>query len=281
MISFLFKWFLKLTIPDKTAYSPKRIILPLAAALSIWLCADPVTKMANYTIFENVDQLESAVIEFIMDLAEKSIKERGAFLLGLSGGSLATLLGKLKFPESAEMEKWHVFLVDERAVPLDHADSNYRAIREAWNDSLECKWYPVGFDNEKLDLDRSASEYEKTIRATFEKYNTDSFDLLLLGLGPDGHTASLFPAHPDFLNNLTNDSLVIPVRDSPKPPSLRVSLTPKAIKGAKASAFIITNSAVKAPIIKSIVIDRDPQYPASFVAEISKWFLDSVSASHL
>lgn len=242
---------------------------------------DPVTKMANYTIFKNFDLLESAVIKFITNLAEKSIKERGAFLLGLSGGSLATLLGKLKFPESAEMDKWHVFLVDERAVPLDHEDSNYRAIREAWSDSLKCKWYPVAFNCDELEIDRSAFEYEKSIRATFETYKTDSFDLLLLGLGPDGHTASLFPAHPDFLNNLTTTSLVIPVRNSPKPPSLRVSLSPRAITEAKASAFVITNSVAKAPIIKSVVIDRDAQYPPSFVAEKSQWFLDAVSASHL
>ena len=235
--------------------------------------------MSNYTIYE--DSIEPAVIEYITNLAENSIKERGSFLIGLSGGSLATFLGKLMFPLRAQMDKWHVFLVDERFVPIDHPDSNYRAIREAWTDCLKCQWYPAVFNCDNINVDDAAVKYEAVIKNVFGKYNTDSFDLLLLGLGPDGHTASLFPSHPDFLNNLTTSSLVIPVRDSPKPPSLRISLSPKAIKDAKASAFIITNSAAKAPIIKSIIKDHDKQYPPTIVAENSHWFLDKISSSYL
>lgn len=225
--------------------------------------------------------MEEAVIEYITNLAENSIKEKGAFLIGLSGGSLATFLGKLKFPESAQMDKWHVFLVDERAVPLDHIDSNYRAIREAWVDCLNCQWYPASFDRDNINVEDAADKYNTLIKVIFEKYNTDSFDLLLLGLGPDGHTASLFPCHPDFLDNLYTSTLVIPVSDSPKPPNLRISLSPKAIKEAKSSAFIISNSAVKAPIIKSIIKDHNLQYPPSIVANNAIWFLDKMSASQL
>ena len=234
--------------------------------------------MANYTVLE--DSIEEAAGDFITNLAENSVKEKGAFLIGLSGGSLATFLGKLKLSERAELDKWHVFLVDERAVPLDHADSNYRALREAWNDGLKCKWYPVIFENDNLD--DSANKYESVITSVFSQYKTDAFDLLLLGLGPDGHTASLFPSHPDFLNNLNTSSLVIPVRNSPKPPSSRISLSPSAINGAKSSAFIITNSAAKAPIIKSILKDENENlYPPTIVAKNAHWFLDKVSASHL
>lgn len=236
--------------------------------------------MSNYTIFED-SVIHVAVIEYITNLAENSIKEKDSFVIGLSGGSLATFLGKLEFPIRAQLNKWHIFLVDERSVPLDHPDSNYRAIRESWIDCLKCHWYPAVFTGDNVSVDDSAVEYEAAIKDVFEKYNIDSFDLLLLGLGPDGHTASLFPSHPDFLNNLTTPSLVIPVRDSPKPPSLRISLSPQAIKNAKASAFIITNSAAKAPIIKSIIKDRDAQYPPTIVAENAHWFLDKISGSRL
>lgn len=253
--------------------------LPLACPVGILKKLDPVlsVEMTNYAVFE--DSIEEAVVDFITNLAENSIKENGAFLIGLSGGSLATFLGNCKFPERAKLDKWHIFLVDERAVPLDHADSNYRAIREAWSDCFKCQWYPALFDDGNLD--NSAADYESLIKSVFSKYRTESFDLLLLGLGPDGHTASLFPSHPDFLNNLNSTALVIPVRDSPKPPSLRISLSPKAIKDAKSSAFIITNSAAKAPIIKAIIKDRDTQYPPTIVAEKAHWFLDKISASHL
>lgn len=172
-----------------------------------------------------------------------------------------------------------MFLVDERAVPLDHADSNYRAIREAWNDSLQCQWYPATFDC--VSLENSARMYEADSKHCFERFKVNSFDLLLLGLGPDGHTASLFPSHPDFLNNSDNDRLVIPVNDSPKPPKMRISLSPKAIQNAKSSAFIITGSASKAPIIKSIIMDKDAQYPPTTVAPNAFWFLDRASASFL
>lgn len=254
--------------------------LPLASAVGILQLCIPVPiqgNMSNFTIFE--DSIEEAVINFITNSAEKSVNEKGAFLIGLSGGSLATFLGKLKFPERAQLPHWHIFLVDEREVSLDHVDSNYRALRESLTDCLQCHWYPALFDNEKLG--DAAENYEASIKGVFSKYNTDSFDLLLLGLGPDGHTCSLFPSHPDFLKNLDTSSLVIPVRDSPKPPSLRISLSPKAIKEAKASAFIITNSSAKAPIIKSIIKDRDMQYPPTIVAQNAHWFLDKISASQL
>lgn len=239
-------------------------------------------KNSNYTIYE--DSIEEAVIDFITNLAENSIKERGAFLLGLSGGSLATFLGKLEFQERAQLSRWHIFLVDERAVPLDHLDSNYRVIRESWDDSLKCQWYPILFNSEEVtveELRKCAESYGAEIKDTFEKYKTDSFDLLLLGLGPDGHTASLFPGHPDFLNNLNTSSLVIPVNDSPKSPNMRISLSPKAISDAKVSAFVINNSAAKAPIIKSILKDGDTQYPPTLVSPNAHWFLDKISASHL
>lgn len=263
-----------LTTPDKTAYSPNKITFPLEDPSLI-----PQTSMSNYAIYEDGrNALETKVTEFIYDLAAKSIKDHDAFIIALSGGSLATFLGRLKFPEEVEMSKWHVFLVDERAVPLDHSDSNYKTIREAWNDSLKCKWYPAMFD--EISLEQSAKMYEEDIKQVFDQFKVNSFDLLLLGLGPDGHTASLFPSHPDFLKD-SEDRIVISVNDSPKPPKMRISLSPTTIRCSKASAFIITGSASKAPIIKSILLDKDPQYPPTTVAPNAFWFLDKTSASYL
>ena len=236
---------------------------------------------SNYAIYENGSpELDTKVIEHLTNLAEKSIKEHSVFVIGLSGGSLATFLGRLKFAERAQLSKWHVFLADERAVPLIHADSNYRTIREAWKDGVGCQWHPVEFEN--MTLEESAKRYQEEIKSVFDRFKVESFDLILLGLGPDGHTASLFPSHPDFLNNLErSDRTVIPVENSPKPPAMRVSLSPFAIKSAKSAAFIVTGSAGKADVIRSIVIDRDPQYPPSLVCPNAFWFLDETTASHL
>ena len=239
--------------------------------------------MSNYAIYEDgSSELQSNVTEFITKLACESIEKRGKFIVGLSGGSLVNFLARLKF-EAAQMAKWHIFMVDERAVPVDHPDSNFGTLKACWSDAACCNWHMAEFSDsaDENEVAKVARTYEEEIRKIFNETGTDSFDLLLLGLGPDGHTASLFPSHPDFLNNKSSNNLVIPVRNSPKPPSLRISLSPEAIKKAKESVFIITGSAGKAKVIKSILIDRDPTYPPAIVAPKARWFIDKTSGSLL
>jgi len=236
--------------------------------------------MSNYAIYEDgSEELDEKVIDFISKLAQERIQESGNFIIGLSGGSLIKLLVRLKFPDASQMSKWHIFMVDERAVPVTHPDSNCGTLKAAWMAAACCKWHMVPFTGESggKEVKEAAMVYERDIKETFEGAGTDSFDLLLLGLGPDGHTASLFPSHPDFLNNLNSTNLVIPISNSPKPPSLRISLSPKAMQSAKSSVFIITESAGKASVIKSILIDRDAAYPPTIVAANAHWFLDKTS----
>lgn len=237
--------------------------------------------MSNYAIYkDNSLDLDAKVIDFISKLACERIEQSGHFILGLSGGSLINFLAKLKFPESVQMSKWHIFMVDERAVPIDHPDSNCGTLKAKWTEASRCNWHMVSF-GEGSELEDVALDYEKRIKRIFDEAGTDSFDLLLLGLGPDGHTASLFPSHPDFISSINSSNLVIPIRDSPKPPSSRISLSPIAIQSAKSSIFIITGSAGKASVIKSILIDRDPSYPPTIVAPNAQWFLDETSGRSL
>ncbi len=228
-------------------------------------------------VIKNDFRLE--VTQFLKECAEKAIKNHEGFILGISGGSMASFLGGLG-DEFADFSKWHIFLVDERAVRLTDGDSNYKAIRSAWPASLKANFYPI--DESKLqNLNELAADYESHIKEVFKRFNVDKFDCLLLGLGPDGHTASLFPGHLDFLNNLNCMNLVIPVTNSPKPPSNRISLSPKVIQSATNSAFIITNSASKASVIAAIIDKKDHNSPPTIVASNAHWFLDEISASHL
>jgi 6-phosphogluconolactonase len=224
------------------------------------------------------NDLLNEVSEFLINCAEEAINEHGAFLIGVSGGSMASFLGSLG--NFADFSKWHIFMVDERAVALSDADCNCRAIRAAWRGSAAACFHPI---NETLveDLKELAADYENQIRTVFARFGVDKFDCLLLGLGPDGHTASLFPEHPDFLENLRNERLVIPVSNAPKPPPNRISLSPVAIENAVNSAFIVTNSASKAPVISAIIDDKNRQYPPTVVAPEAHWFLDEISSSHL
>ena len=211
------------------------------------------------------------VAQFLIKCATEAIENHGAFLLGVSGGSMASFLGALG--EFENFSKWHIFMVDERAVPLNDVDCNCRAIQAAWPASASAIYYPIN-ESRLSDLNQLADDYETQIKSVFKRFKVEKFDCLLLGLGPDGHTASLFPSHSDFLENLQSDRLVIPVNNSPKPPSNRISLSPKTIQAATNSAFIVTNSASKAPVIAAIVDDKNPLYPPSLVAPNSHWFLD-------
>ena len=240
--------------------------------------------MSNYEIYEDGSrELETKVIDLIAELAHERINQSGHFIVGLSGGSLINFLARLKFPERVQMPKWDIFMVDERAVPVDHPDSNCGTLKATWNDAGCCNWHMASFTDvaDADEVESAALAYEIEIKKTFVEAGTDSFDLLLLGLGPDGHTASLFPSHPDFLSNTNSNRLVIPVFNSPKPPSLRISLSPKAIQSAKSSLFIVTGSAGKASVIKSILSGRDPAYPPTIVAPNAHWFLDKTSGSLL
>jgi 6-phosphogluconolactonase len=130
-------------------------------------------------------------------------------------------------------------------------------------------------------IEKVADDYEKTI---LEKFNMTagagipSFDLLLLGVGPDGHTCSLFPGH-ELLK--VNDRLIAYITNSPKPPPQRITMTFSLVNNARHSIFAVPGSG-KAEIIKRIFVDKE-DLPAANVKALEKvhWLLDEQSAAHL
>ena len=125
-----------------------------------------------------------------------------------------------------------------------------------------------------------AKDYEATIREKFNKpTGIPSFDLLLLGVGPDGHTASLFPEHE--LLKIDGDQLIAYICDSPKPPPQRITMTLNLINNARYSIFAVPGNG-KADIIKKIFLDKD-DLPARKVQAIEKvyWLLDEQAAAHV
>lgn len=120
---------------------------------------------------------------------------------------------------------WHVFFADERCVPLDHEDSNYLACHNNLFANIPIPRENIYTIRDVEDPDLAARNYESILRAIAPDL---SLDLVLLGLGPDGHTASLFPGHP--LLEYDGDRAVMPIFDSPKPPSNRITLTLKTLR---------------------------------------------------
>ena len=185
--------------------------------------------------------LEHDLGDYVAGLAGAAVAARGKFTIALSGGSLPAIVSRALTDAAARgidlhTRLWSIFYVDERAVPLDHADSNHAATKAALLDQQWCLAAPptVHTVHFSASLDDDASKYEAAIRKdvieTDDTGATPSFDLILLGMGPDGHTASLFPGHA-LLNDTTR--LVAAISDSPKPPPHRVTFTFPLINAAR------------------------------------------------
>jgi 6-phosphogluconolactonase len=150
-------------------------------------------------VAENAEQLARSAAELIVEWSNAAVNDRGRFTLALAGGSTPRLLYQLlSSDEFRERVPWHaieIFVSDERYVSSDHPDSNFKMAREELLDHVpvpESQVHPVQTD---LPPSEAARAYEETIRRVFDSSEpaVPSFDLILLGIGADGHTASLFP----------------------------------------------------------------------------------------
>jgi 6-phosphogluconolactonase len=164
---------------------------------------------------------------YISTLASSSISSHGHFSLAISGGSLPLLLSQA-LSTNPPSSPWHIWYVDERLVPLTHPDSNHFA---ASTHLYPIKGARVESVKTELCVGEAAVEYESRIKEVYG--DNPRFDLVLLGLGPDGHTASLFPGH----KLLEATSFVASISDSPKPPSERVTFTYPLINNAMVLTF--------------------------------------------
>jgi 6-phosphogluconolactonase len=191
--------------------------------------------------FDSVPTLRDSLSEFILAAQTEAIAARGQFTIALSGGSLPNQLVPLGKVPGVQWDKWQVFFADERIVPLDHAESNYAACAKAFLDLVPIKREQIHTIDEKLitatikdvtgpSTDATAAEkeaaavaedYTQQIKSTFGSADA-CFDLILLGMGPDGHTCSLFPGSK-LLD--VKDKLIEYIVDSPKPPPRRITFT--------------------------------------------------------
>ncbi len=178
----------------------------------------------------------------------------GRFSLALSGGTTPQrfyrLLATPPWRGQIDWSRLHIFLADERFLPLDHPDSNFRMVREALFDPINCvdgSNQPVG-GGKLIRLPKSnihPMPTDATVEECAVRYETElknffgnhppRFDLIVLGMGPDGHTASLFPGHIH-----PHGPWVLPVHHSPKPPPTRLSLSLEVINLARHALFLVT-----------------------------------------
>ena len=231
----------------------------------------------KYSVEEN---LPHKLGEFLLQKQEDALNHSPVFNVAISGGSLINVLEKALVADKAiapriQWDKWHIYFVDERIVPLDHPDSNYGAFKAAVLDMLpgaQPHVYPI---DDSL-VDGGAGAYEQ-VALLYEQILPRKLDLLLLGCGPDGHTCSLFPRdHHKYLIE-EKQRRVMWCHDSPKPPSDRITITLPVMEDAGAICFVALGAS-KQPTMHQIFDVKNTEMPSALVNELFdakvNWFVD-------
>ena len=232
-------------------------------------------------------ELFAAAAEEVMRAANEAVAARGRFTIALSGGSTPKSLFNLLATNARTTLPWdrmYFFWGDERHVPPADPESNYRMAEEAMLSKI-----PVAPGNvfrmpaEDPDAVAAAEAYEKTLRKFFQTGpdGVPQFDLILLGMGPDGHTASLFPGTAA----LQEKSRLVVANWVEKLKTHRLSLTLPVLNAARCVAFLVSGTD-KAAVLKAVLEDDVPgeQYPSKLVKPSDGkliWFVDRAAASAL
>jgi 6-phosphogluconolactonase len=219
----------------------------------------------NIFIFDSEDQMSEFMTRKWEEISEGAIQRKAYFAAGLSGGKTPVHFYQrlADWDGRSFWERAHLFLVDERFLSFDNEDSNYRMLRETLFEKV-----PIPQENihpiptEKRSLEISATEYEEDLRKFFKvsKGQYPVFDLLLLGIGEDGHTASLFPGSDALKErtHLTSAVLLDEVRHH------RITLTLPVINYGEHVIFLVKGKN-KAPVLRKIINREDPSLPASML----------------
>lgn len=229
-------------------------------------------------------------------LAGAAVRARGRFMVALAGGSTpkalyGLLAGEPAFRDRVPWAETHLFFGDERHVPPDHADSNYRMAREAMLDRLTPDPLPAAnihrVPSENPDAPAAAAEYAATLTACFggaAAAHTDPiprFDLILLGMGPDGHTASLFPG----TTGLRETEKLVAAAWVDKLSTYRITFTPGLLRNAATVLFLVGGHD-KAEVLPHVLEgpaepDRYPSQGITARDGETLWLVDRAAAAKL
>jgi 6-phosphogluconolactonase len=239
----------------------------------------------NIIVFPDSEHLTSAAAEYIITISQASIATHGRFTFALSGGTtprkLYAMLATEPYRSQIAWQHVEIFWSDERCVPPDDPESNYRLAYDAMFSQLSLSPAQIHrMPADEADRNAAAEEYSHQLQRAFGEA-LPRFDLIQLGMGPEGHTASLFPHQPALHEE---SRLVLPVT-VPKPPPPRLTLTPPILNAARHTLFLVTGSE-KAEAAQAVLEgDYQPdKYPAQIVRPTSgevTWMLDTAAAAKL
>lgn len=231
--------------------------------------------------FPDLESLSRAAAEAIFETACEAVSMKGCFSLALAGGNTPRITYRILADEYSDKIPWsstHLFWGDERYVPKNHPDSNYTMAYQTLISKLPIpaqNIHPIPTEMENPG--KVAVSYEKLLRGFFQNTKADSvFDLILLGMGDDGHTASLFPGDPvlEEKEKWVNAVFAPPIYKTCQ----RITFTLPLINSAE-NVFFLVSGAKKKGVLKSIIEESDvaiKKYPAAMIRPKCKkiWFVD-------
>jgi 6-phosphogluconolactonase len=222
-------------------------------------------------VVKDRDELRRLAAETIAKKIHAAIQVRGVCSIALSGGStpgpVYEELGGSDLAEKISWSQLEIYFADERAVPIDHPESNYRLVLETLLKSHpEAVGQTFRMPADAADRNQAAKRYERRL--------PDPLDVLVLGMGADGHTASLFPGSPALDEQ---ERRVVPVT-APKPPPERMTITPVVIERAR-SIIMLAAGAEKAPMVARALGEfGDPKLVPAQLARRGIWIVDQAAA---
>jgi 6-phosphogluconolactonase len=239
---------------------------------------------AELVIVPDAEALAREAAQRLTNLARKAVESRGRFSVALSGGStpgaLYQLLAKLPYCSQILWAQVHLFWADERCVPPDDPGSNYRLAYEALIAGVPMPPENVHRVHGELRPKPAARAYDRELRRFF-RAPRPRFDLVLLGLGSDGHTASLFP-NSEALEE-TERLAVATTAFYDNRPAERVTLTLPALNAARQVLFLVSGLE-KAEIVQAVLADVEGRLPARRIRPVAGqliWLLDAAAAAHV
>lgn len=237
-------------------------------------------------LYSDTDTLSLEAAQYIVRLANESVVSHGRFSIALSGGTtprkLYGMLGDEPYRSQIDWALVDIFWSDERCVPPDSEDSNYLLAQQVLLNKIPIPAAQIHrMPADEPDRDAASQAYTEEMRRIFATNGIPSFDLIQLGMGPEGHTASLFP-HQASLHE--QQRLVMPV-SVPKPPPPRLTFTPPILNAAHNVLFLVTGTD-KADAVQAVLEGayNPDEYPAQIVRPTHGevvWMLDTKAASKL
>lgn len=237
--------------------------------------------MNNVFTFASLEELSFAAADIIYKNSEEAIKNTGRFTIALSGGKtpsvLFNLLANPPYSEKLDWKNFFIFWGDERFVPLDHDENNSHLAKKLLLDHVPIPTENIFTPQVQMPPAAAAEQYVKMLKVFF-KVDLPSFDMILLGMGEDGHTASLFPGttikddHPDLVEAvIKNNDLV-----------KRLTFTPRLINNAK-RILVLVSGGNKAQVLSEVLNKKSVRkYPIQMLKNKNlQWLVDSEASSIL